>query len=71
MQTIIFDTTIKDGVIELPPEHHAHAGGAVRVIIVEAAPEVAHDMIDQLLATPIAAPGFNPMARDALHDRRH
>ncbi len=71
MHTIIFETTIKDGVIELPPEHRVHAGSVVRVIIVEASPETAPDMIDQLLANPIDAPGFSPMARDALHDRGH
>ena len=70
MDTVEFQTTVKDGKIEIPAEYRDQLPEQVRVILLAPAsdPEAA-GYIDQLLANPLPAPGFAPFKRDELYER--
>ena len=74
MIAIEFQTRIKNGRIEIPEEYRRRLleqGGdnAVRVIILTTEPEASADLIDDLLAHPIAISDFVPLTRDELYER--
>lgn len=68
MQAIEFQTTVKNGIIEIPREHRERIAGRVRVILLgEEPPERKPDFIDHLLAHPIPMQGFRPLTREATY----
>lgn len=71
MPAIEFHTTINDGVIAVPPEHLPllAGGGATVIVVPDAKPASAPNLIDKLLAQPVRAAGFQPLARDEAHAR--
>jgi len=70
MQAFEFHATIKNGAIEIPPEHLAQLHGNVTVIVVPNEPAIASsNMIDRLLVNPLRDAGFKPMTREELHAR--
>jgi hypothetical protein len=70
MDIIEFQTTVKNGVIEIPPEYQGKVKNRVRVILL---PEVKksrrRNLIDRLLEHPIQSKEFRPMNREDLHAR--
>lgn len=70
MKAIEFQTTIKNGTIEIPMRYRDSFKDSVRVILLADEP-LTHegDLIDQLLATPIRLPGFHPLSRDEANAR--
>ena len=70
MYAVEFQTTVKNGVIEIPPEYRAQVPGRVRVIVLaDESPSVKVNMIDYLLTHPIEARGFKPLSREEAHAR--
>ena len=70
MYAVEFQTTVKDGIIVIPPEYRAQVPGRVRVIVLaDESRGVNVSMIDYLLAHPIEARGFKPLAREEAHAR--
>jgi hypothetical protein len=70
MQAVEFQTTIKDGTIEIPAEYRADLGKRVRVILLsEDRTPTGTNLIDRLLAQPLRVPGFLPMTREGIPAR--
>lgn len=70
MYSIEFRTQVKNGTVEVPAEHRDKFTGGVKVILMaEEYVRPGANMIDQLLANPLAAPGFRPLTRDEAHAR--
>jgi hypothetical protein len=70
METIEFHTTIKNGIIEVPPEYQAMIKNRVRVILVpEGKKSRRRNLIDRLLDKPVRVKEFRPLNRDELYDR--
>lgn len=70
MQAIEFQTTIKDGIIEVPRRYLRNLSNRVRVILlVEQTPQTTVNFIDQLLAHPVHVQGFRPLTREEIYAR--
>jgi len=70
MQAIEFQTTIKDGVIEIPRQYIGRIKDRVRVILlVEEAPKANANLIDRLLVHPLRVKGFRPLSREEIYAR--
>jgi len=68
MFAVEFQTTVKDGVIEIPPEYRKQIPGHVRVILLaDEMPKTTTNMIDLLLAHPVEVQGFRPSTREEAH----
>jgi hypothetical protein len=65
-----FHATVKDDVIEIPPQYRGAVRGCGRVIVLaDESPWVKVNMIDYLLAHAIEARGFKPLTREDAHAR--
>ena len=65
-----FQTTIKNGVIEIPQEYKERFKNSVHVILLaEEEGSEPPNLIDQLLADPLQIPDFRPFQRNELYDR--
>jgi hypothetical protein len=71
MIAIEFQTTVKNGVIEVPEEYLEQLTDAVRVIILAPEKPAGTGIIARLLADPIRDPNFVPMTRDKIYEGRH
>ncbi|NJO83049.1 MAG: hypothetical protein HC828_09635 [Blastochloris sp.] len=69
MYAVEFQTSIKDGTIEIPSEYRNRFKGSIRVIILAEEQTEATNMIEYLMKNPIHAPGFTPLKRDELYER--
>jgi hypothetical protein len=70
MNAIEFQATVKNGVIEIPPEHAKNLAERVRVILlVENAPQSTTNLIDELITRPVRVKGFRPLSREDAHAR--
>lgn len=70
MQAIEFQTTIKNGIIEIPRQYLKNLSHRVRVILlVEQPPKATTNLIDQLLAHPVRVQGFRPLKREEIYAR--
>ena len=70
MLAVEFQATVKDGVIEIPPEYRDQIRGRVRVILLtDEALAVKANMIDVLLAHPVEVQDFRPLTREEAHAR--
>lgn len=70
MQAIEFQTTIKNGIIEIPRQYLKNLSDRVRVILlVEQAPKTTVNLIDQLLAHPVRVQDFRPLTRQEIYAR--
>jgi hypothetical protein len=70
MDVIEFRATVKNGIIEIPPEYQGRIKNQVRVILVpEAKKSRRRNLIDQLLKQPVRSEGFRPLSREEIHDR--
>lgn len=67
MLAIEFRTKVKDGVIEIPPEHRDKLPDEVRVIILAQEVEPGSDMIERLLAAPLRLKSFKPLSRSEIY----
>ena len=70
MQYVEFQTTVRNGVIEIPLEWRGSFKNRVRVILqAEETSAPAKNLIDQLLARPVRLKTFRPIPREELHAR--
>lgn len=70
MYAIEFQTTIKNGVIEIPPEYQQNLKQNVRVILLAEDPvQTTKNLIDQLLAQPLQLQDFRPLTREEIYAR--
>jgi hypothetical protein len=70
MEIIEFRTTIKNGIIEIPPEYQEKVKKHVRVILVpEEKKSHRRNLIDRLLEKPVQVKEFHPLSREELYDR--
>ena len=64
-----FDAEIHEGMLALPPEMKGEFEGQVHVILVKDDAGAGDDLIAELLAAPVEAPGFVPLSRDEVNER--
>jgi hypothetical protein len=70
MYAVEFQTTIKNGVIEIPAEYQRNLNRSVRVILLaEDVPQATKSFIDQLLARPLRVKSFHPLTREEIYAR--
>lgn len=70
MLAIEFQTTVKNGIIEVPRQHLRNLTNRVRVILlVEEPPKTTMNFIDQLLVHPMHVKGFRPLTREEIYAR--
>jgi hypothetical protein len=70
MLAVEFQTTVNDGIIEIPPKYRDQVTGRVWVILLaDESPSVKVNMIDYLLVHPIEARDFKPLTREEAHAR--
>lgn len=69
MYAIEFQTTIKNGIIEIPRRYLKNLSNRVRVILlIEETPnKTSVNFIDQLLAHPVRVEGFRPLTREEIY----
>ncbi|MFQ6016068.1 MAG: hypothetical protein ACE5NP_11580 [Anaerolineae bacterium] len=70
MYAIEFQTTVKNGIIEIPRKYLKNITNRVRVILlVEETSKTTVNFIDQLLAQPVRVEGFHPLTREEVYAR--
>ncbi len=70
MYAIEFQTTIKNGIIEIPRAYLRKLTNRVRVIVlVEEASKTTVNFIDQLLDHPVRVKDFRPLTREEIYAR--
>jgi len=70
MLSIEFQTTVRNGTIEIPPEWRSSFTNQVRVILqAEKTSTPTKNLIDQLLTRPVRLKTFRPIPREELHAR--
>lgn len=70
MYTIEFKADISNGVIEIPQQYRDKMQTHVKVILLsDEATNDTHDIIDDLLISPIKISEFKPLNRDEIYDR--
>ena len=70
MHTVEFQTTVKNGTIEIPPEHQGEFPDHVKVTLQSIdAPPGGENLIDELIARPLKLPGFRLLTREEAHAR--
>jgi hypothetical protein len=68
MYAIEFKADISNGVIEIPPQYRDKMQTHVKVILLsDEATNDTHDIIDDLLASPIKISEFKPLNRDEIY----
>ena len=69
MYAIEFQTSIEEGVIQIPLQYRDKLKQVVRVIILSNAQEKTVNLIDQLLESPLKVEGFQPLSREEIYAR--
>jgi len=70
MYAIEFQTTVKNGMIKIPPEYEKRFQHRVKVILLaEEDARPATNLIDQLLAKPLRIKNFKPLTREEIYAR--
>jgi hypothetical protein len=67
MTAVEFQTSIKDGTIEIPSEYRDQVKGTVRVIILSTERSRQPNIIDRLLAEPLQVDHFRPLTREEIY----
>jgi len=68
MDAIEFQARIDNGAIEVPEEYRDRLKGPVRVIVVRQEEMSGSNMIDELMAEPLAIPDFRPLSRNEIYE---
>jgi hypothetical protein len=69
MYAVEFRAKIKDGMIQIPPEHRQKFKDVVKVIILAKESQPQNDMIERLLNSPLILKKFKPLSREEIYDR--
>lgn len=68
MRFIEFNTTVKNGVIEIPHKYQGKIKNRVRVILLpEEKKSARRNLIDRLLEHPVQSRNFVPLSRDDIY----
>ena len=68
MESVEFQATVRNGIIEIPPEWRGAFKNRVRVILqAEETSTPTENLIDQLLARPVRMETFRPIHGEDLH----
>ena len=71
MYAIEFQTTVKNGLIEVPRQYIGNLTNRVHVILMaEETSKAAVNLVDQLLAHPVPMKDFRPFAREDIYARQ-
>ena len=70
MYAVEFQTTVKNGTIEIPEVYRDRFKERVRVILLAEEESGAMNLIDQLLQHQVKVAGFKPLAREEMYERR-
>ena len=71
MYAIEFQTTIKNGAIEVPQEYRNNLYDQVRVILLsEEVKNAKPNLIDKLLEKPIEINKFQPLTREEIYEQK-
>ncbi|MCB0192668.1 MAG: hypothetical protein KDJ65_12050 [Anaerolineae bacterium] len=69
MYAVEFRATVKNGVIEIPPEYRDKLQDNVKVIILAEDKRERSDMISKLLDSPLKIADFEPIPRAEIYER--
>ena len=70
MYAVEFQTTVKNGLIEIPTEYQQNFKRNVRVILLtEEMAQTTQSFIDQLFAQPLSVKHFQPLSREEIYAR--
>ncbi len=70
MQTVEFQTKIKNGIIHIPARFKGKIADDVQVILISKSDQISEfDFIEYLMANPLNIKGFKPLSRDDAHAR--
>jgi len=70
MHAIEFKAKVINGIIEIPKIYVKKPKYNVKVILLtEDTVDTAHDIIDELLESPVKLPDFRPFKREEIYDR--
>ncbi len=69
MYAVEFQTTIKNGVIEIPVEYQQNLRSVRVILLAEDVAQTTKSFIDQLLAKPLRVKDFHPLTREEIYAR--
>jgi hypothetical protein len=70
MYAVEFQTTVKNGMIQIPQKYKKRFQHRVKVILLaEEAAQPTTNLIDQLLAKPLQIKNFKPLTREEIYVR--
>ena len=69
MYAVEFQTTIKNGVIEIPVEYQRNLRSVRVILLAEDVAQTTKSFIDQLLASPLRVKDFHPLTREEIYAR--
>lgn len=69
MYAVEFQTTVINGMIEIPESYRDHIAGAIRVIILSEMLTTDENILTHLLANPRKVTNFIPLKRDEIYER--
>ncbi len=69
MYAVEFQTTIKNGVIEIPVEYQQNLRSVRVILLAEDVAQTTKSFIDHLLAKPLQAKDFHPLTREEIYAR--
>lgn len=71
MKAVEFQTTVKNGTIQIPEKYKEQFKKHVRVVLMreEESGGSERDIIDRLMETPLKSENFKPLSREEAHQR--
>jgi hypothetical protein len=69
MYAVEFQTTIKNGVIEIPVEYQQNLRNVRVILLAEDVAQTSRSFIDQLLARPLRVKEFHPLTCEEIYAR--
>lgn len=67
MYAVEFQTTIKNGVIEIPVEYQQNLRRVRVILLADDVAQTTKSFIDQLLASPLRVKDFHPLTRAEIY----
>jgi hypothetical protein len=71
MKAVEFQTSVKNGTIQIPEKYKAQFENHVRVVLMREEKTAGEktDIIDRLMENPLKVANFKPLSREASHQR--
>lgn len=71
MQRVEFDAKVENGIIEIPDEFQKELNGDVHVVVSVRKERQGKSYLREIIENPIDIPGFRPLTRDEIYDRKN